>query len=87
VKKPSVAAAIHAFTRRAAPAKGIVDSVRLEQPIGQHNGTVDNAVYAKGLRVLSPVTLAETLAACGDYPESMAWIGLYRPNAEELAVI
>ncbi len=87
MRKPSVAAAIHAFTRRVAPAKVIVDSVHLEQPTGQHNGTVDNAVYAKGLRVLSPVTLAETLAACGNYPESMAWIGLYRPDAEELAVI
>lgn len=54
---------------------------------GHHSGTIDNAVYAKGHRVFSPGTLAETLAACADFPESMAWIGLYRPDAEELAVI
>jgi len=87
VKRPSVAAAIHAFTRRSVPAKTGSDPVRLEESAGHHSGTVDNAVYAKGLRVLSPVTLAETLTACGDYPESMAWIGLYRPDVDELAII
>jgi magnesium transporter len=46
---------------------------------------VDSAVYVDGDRVASPGSLAETFTACRETPESMAWIGLYRPGPHEVA--
>ncbi|NVM96341.1 magnesium/cobalt transporter CorA [Arthrobacter wenxiniae] len=45
---------------------------------------IDNGVYVDGVRVSSPVSLDQTyeaMAACG----GMAWIGLFRPDAAEMA--
>jgi magnesium transporter len=50
-----------------------------------HSGLVDAAVYSDGKRVSSPETLAETFEALRNQPGGMAWIGLYRPDADELA--
>ncbi len=87
MKRPSVAAAIHAFTRRDEPtAAGPAVTRSFDGPV-REKGTVDNAVYAQGRRVFSPATLAETLEACADFPDSMAWIGLNRPDAAELDAI
>ena len=47
---------------------------------------IDNAVYVDGRRTADPTSLEqtyETLAARG----GMAWIGLYRPTAEEMASV
>ena len=47
---------------------------------------IDNAVYVNGRRTADPVSLQqtyETLAERG----GMAWIGLYRPTAEEMASV
>ena len=47
---------------------------------------VDRAIYHEGRRTATPDTLAELNAACpkGD---DIAWIGLYRPDNEEFAVL
>ena len=45
---------------------------------------VDSAIYADGVRVASPRTLAETYRALDDTPGGVAWIGLYRPTEQEL---
>lgn len=45
---------------------------------------IDNAVYVEGRRVASPATLERAYDALRTVPNSMAWIGLYRPDPEEL---
>ncbi|MGI8678254.1 MAG: magnesium and cobalt transport protein CorA [Jatrophihabitans sp.] len=49
------------------------------------SGVVDSAVYCNGERQCSPTTLAETYEALRRQRDGMAWIGLYRPDADELA--
>ncbi len=46
---------------------------------------VDAAIYRDGDRVASPGSLAETYQMLKNDPEAMAWIGLYRPNEDQLA--
>jgi len=46
---------------------------------------VDSAVYVDGDRVASPATLADTYEVLRKTEASMAWIGLYRPDENELA--
>lgn len=46
---------------------------------------VDSAVYADGLRMASPLSLAETFNCLREQDAGMAWIGLYRPDERELA--
>jgi magnesium transporter len=48
------------------------------------SGVVDAAVYAEGCRTCSPSSLAETFTSLRDQPGGMAWIGLYRPDEQEL---
>jgi magnesium transporter len=47
---------------------------------------VDNAVYAKGRRVETPVSLEETFETLRRR-NGMAWIGLYRPSPDEVRTI
>jgi magnesium transporter len=57
---------------------------------GDHTGRVpiiDNAVYKDGLRVATTPTLDETFETLAAHPGGFAWIGLYRPTADELATI
>ncbi|MCU1477165.1 MAG: magnesium and cobalt transport protein CorA [Subtercola sp.] len=54
------------------------------EPSEPHSSMVDNAIYQGGKRVFSPSTPAETIAALNRAPGSLAWIGLYRPSADEL---
>ena len=49
------------------------------------SGLVDSAVYCDGVRECSPTSLAETFRALRERPEGMAWIGLYRPDKDELS--
>jgi magnesium transporter len=49
------------------------------------SGLIDSAVYRDGQRQCSPRTLADTFEALRAEPDGMAWIGLYRPDASELA--
>ena len=43
---------------------------------------VDSAIYVDGHRAAEPASLDETYEACRSQ-EGVAWIGLYRPTAEE----
>ncbi len=45
---------------------------------------IDNGIYVSGLRVDSPTNLEETYELLADHG-GLAWIGLYRPTAGELA--
>ena len=54
-------------------------------PRPRRSGLVDSAVYCDGERQCSPRTLAETYTALREQSDGMAWIGLYRPDADELA--
>lgn len=63
-----------AAPRATPPADGVVDRVSM----------VDSAVYVGGDRVDSPSSLAETYRSLRDHDDSIAWIGLYRPDDHEL---
>ncbi|WP_390623441.1 magnesium and cobalt transport protein CorA [Subtercola endophyticus] len=54
------------------------------EPYEPHSSMVDNAIYLHGKRVLSPDGPAAAIAALNKTPGGMAWIGLYRPSADEL---
>ncbi|WP_348786783.1 magnesium and cobalt transport protein CorA [Leifsonia sp. NPDC080035] len=54
------------------------------EPAARRSSMVDSAVYADGVRVASPRTLAETYRALDATPGGVAWIGLYRPSEKEL---
>ncbi|GHG88293.1 magnesium and cobalt transport protein CorA [Streptomyces lanatus] len=45
---------------------------------------VQSALYRDGVRVSTPVTLAETFRELREQPSGMAWIGLARPTEAEL---
>src|SRR5262245_10161562 len=75
---------LRAFSRRHAvkhAAPPTPAPVKTERP---HGHMVDSAIYRDGQRASSPRSLADTFAALHDTPDSMAWIGLYRPDQREL---
>ncbi|MET7327621.1 magnesium/cobalt transporter CorA [Nonomuraea sp. NPDC005650] len=45
---------------------------------------IDKAVYLNGERVATPGSLADAFERLKEMPDSMAWIGLYRPEEWEL---
>ena len=45
---------------------------------------VDAAIYVDGKRIESPGSVADTAAALRKHEGAMAWIGLYRPDANQL---
>lgn len=47
---------------------------------------IDNAIYVNGIRTADPVSLQQTYETLTERG-GMAWIGLYRPSAEEMASI
>jgi magnesium transporter len=65
--------------KRADPAPGPTGA-----PARSRSGVVDSAVYSGGKRTCSPKTLADTYHALRAEPDGLAWIGLYRPEPEEL---
>lgn len=48
------------------------------------NSIVNNVVYLDGRPAASPATLADTFQLLERLPDSMAWIGLYRPAEAQL---
>ncbi|NYJ25110.1 magnesium and cobalt transport protein CorA [Leifsonia shinshuensis] len=70
--------------RRADPPSSPSPVLTEPQPAGARSSMVDSAIYADGVRVASPRTLAETYRALDDTPGGVAWIGLYRPTEQEL---
>src|SRR3954464_13931858 len=74
--------------RRPKPRPGpqpLVDEQPKEQP--RRSGLIDAAVYRNGERQCTPTTLADTFTALRNEPDGMAWIGLYRPDADELKTL
>lgn len=63
---------------------GIDSSDGAEESTSTRPSVVNSAIYIGGRRSASPSTLAETYAALDSHPDSMAWIGLYRPSVEEI---
>ena len=51
---------------------------------GVDEGVVDAALYKEGKRIASPRTIAETAGALRENPDTVAWIGLFRPRQEML---
>ena len=45
---------------------------------------VDNAVYSEGRRVATPETAAESREELAEGEDRLAWLGLYRPEPQEL---
>jgi magnesium transporter len=54
-------------------------------PDPRRSRIVDSAIYIDGHRVASPASLSETFASVRELDDGMAWIGLYRPEAREVA--
>src|SRR6266540_3208447 len=78
---------LRAFSRRHAvrhqpPAPVKPASPDRELPRG--HSVVDSAIYLDGRRVASPLSLADTYRNLHETPDSLAWIGLYRPDQQEL---
>jgi magnesium transporter len=69
--------------KHAAPAV-VPDRPAAPEPKPHGHSVVDSAIYLDGRRVASPRTLAETYRSLHSTPESLAWIGLYRPDQREL---
>jgi len=69
------------------PSKNSTPFERVEphaEPTAPRSSLVNNAIYHEGARIDTPLSLETTYAALDRHPESMAWIGLYRPSIEEL---
>jgi len=71
-------------TRRTDPPSPLAPQTTVEEQSGRRTSMVDSAIYANGVRVASPTTLAETYGALDRTPGGVAWIGLYRPTEQEL---
>ncbi|PJJ53467.1 magnesium transporter [Mumia flava] len=79
------------FSRRRSTPVGAPapDDAGTEQALAEaeraaRSSVVDAGVYADGVRVASPRTLAATYRELRERPGAMAWIGLYRPRESEL---
>jgi magnesium transporter len=47
-------------------------------------GLVDSAIYVDGDRIASPTSLSETYESLREQEHGLAWIGLYRPNEQQV---
>jgi len=62
----------------------------LDEPIQpehteSRSSLITSAIYRDGKRIANPKNLADTYAALDAAPDAMAWIGLYRPDPEEIS--
>jgi len=77
---------LRAFSRRHAvrhaPAAQPAPPKPTTRPYG--HSVVDSAIYRDGSRIASPRSLADTYRNLHETPDSLAWIGLYRPDQREL---
>jgi len=58
----------------------------VEQP-SIDKSIVDIAIYREGHRISSPPTVAEAYQTLRSTPDTMAWIGLYRPDESQLLAV
>ena len=63
------------------PAAAAAPAATVEQSV------VAAAIYRDGRRVDSPMTVAEAARRLRDQPDTMAWIGLYRPAEAQLLAV
>jgi len=98
---PSLKAASKAVGKAAATAvsRAVPRATRSREPaiqaLAEHeaatgsytSGVINNAVYENGERIASPESLAGTFTILDKHPKAIAWIGLYRPTAEELSAL
>ncbi|OKI44872.1 transporter [Micromonospora sp. CB01531] len=56
-----------------------------DTPVPFPSRLVDSAVYTRGHRCASPRSLAETYQCLHEQDNAMAWIGLYRPDPDQIA--
>jgi magnesium transporter len=78
--------------RRLADLFQIRRATRADEPAPQVDlapraSLVDAALYRDGVRVASPSTIDELLAAVDADPEALAWVGLYRPAFEDVVAL
>ncbi|MGW7684647.1 magnesium/cobalt transporter CorA [Kribbella sp. NPDC054772] len=90
-RTPSLRAAArkHAATAAPAPLEPAEKPSR-DQQLPNGHSVVDSAIYCGGRRVSTPSSLADTYSALhtaieSPAAQSLAWIGLYRPDRRELA--
>jgi magnesium transporter len=76
-RTPSLRAAARKHAAAAAPA--------IEPADKQHRDPQKPKGHCGGNRIASPQSLADTYTALHTSPQSLAWIGLYRPDSRELA--
>lgn len=89
MKLPKVPSAILNLGQRPKPLPEDTAPIAISAQESARRGssTVDNAIYMHGKRVYSPHSIPETLQLLQKLPDAMAWIGLYRPTAEELTAL
>ncbi|MEV8632694.1 magnesium and cobalt transport protein CorA [Streptosporangium sp. NPDC051023] len=51
-----------------------------DQPLPPRSHVIDNAIYVNGCRDVTPESLPEAFEFLKKTPDSMAWIGFYRPE-------
>ena len=51
------------------------------------SSVVNLSLYRDGRRVVAPETLAQLFAARRDHPGAVAWVGLYRPSHDDVALV
>ncbi|HZE41060.1 MAG TPA: magnesium/cobalt transporter CorA [Stackebrandtia sp.] len=66
-----------------APADPATAHAAAQNPV-PGNSLIDSALYRDGRRVATPESLAETYRLAHNDPQTMAWIGLFRPTEDEL---
>ncbi|MGK5739480.1 magnesium/cobalt transporter CorA [Micromonospora sp. URMC 103] len=72
------------FGRRLDEHEHAPDEPRPEDIPHRPRGLVDSAVYVQGHRHASPATLADTYRCLQEVADGMAWIGLYRPDRDQI---
>ncbi|HKC27095.1 MAG TPA: magnesium and cobalt transport protein CorA [Jatrophihabitans sp.] len=73
--------------RRPRHKAGAAAPVELADAAPARSGLVDAAIYSDGERRTSCGSLSDAFRALRQQPAGMAWIGLYRPNAQELSTL
>ncbi|MCZ2857787.1 magnesium and cobalt transport protein CorA [Blastococcus sp. VKM Ac-2987] len=69
------------------PPSGATASAALPDGPAAQARIVDNAVYSEGRRIATPETAAESREELAAGEERLAWMGLYRPQPNELGAL
>jgi magnesium transporter len=86
---PAKRALVRSYTRnpQPPPPELSMDPRAVEATLPAEESVVTSAIYRDGYRIDSPQTLAETYQRLRDEPDTMAWIGLYRPAEAQLVAV